>query len=232
MGPDDKQEDCPTNAAVSTEEAFALLRYAINAGINKEKVAALSEEIHKPKDVMESNRVATLYADLTEETKPVTGRTVADSTASAHKRLGKISLATALFFIGAVGHYIADSWIGDLDYTEGNELWLNLKYYIWDTLLPFFWGGLGSCIYLLKTVEDAARAHLYEHHQLTGWLTRILAGSLLAGIILILFAPIVFDSETLPMTPAAIAFLVGFGVKAFYSILERVIETLATRFQP
>ena len=191
MDADDKQEHSSTCTAVTTEEAFALLRYAINTSVSKDKVVALSEEIHKPPDVMESTRVATLYVDLAEETKPVTGRTVADSTASAYKRLGKISLVTTLFFIGAVGHYITDLWIGALNCTEGNGLWLDLKCYIWDTLVPFFWGGLGSCIYLMKTVEDAARAHLYEHHQLTGWLTRILAGSMLAGIILILFAPIV-----------------------------------------
>ena len=219
-------------AAVSAEEVFALLRYAINKGVGKEKIAALSEEIHKPNGVMDVSRVATLYADLTADTKPVTGRTVADSTASAYKRVGKISLVATLFFIFAIGHYIADTWLGDLEYPDEIPLWFKLKDYVWDTLMPFFWGGLGSCIYLMKTVEGAARAHLYEYHQLTGWVTRILTGSMLAAIVIIIFAPIIFSSETPLITPAAMAFLVGFGVKAVYGTFERIIETLTIKLQP
>ena len=217
-------------AAVSDEEVFALLKYASNVGISKEKAAALCTEIHKCDNERDSCRVLELYADLVQDTKPVTGRTVVDSTDTAYKRLWKISLVTTIFFILAVGNYIADSWLADLVEPEEIPLWLNLKRYVWDYLTPFFWGGLGSCIYLMKTIEDAARAHLYEQHQLKGWGTRILIGSMLAAIVMIIFHPTMFTSEVVPLTPAAIAFLIGLGVKVVYGALERMIEIIADKF--
>ena len=231
MNADEKEKNSTTYTAVSTEEVFALLKYAANAGISKEKAAALCTEIHKCDNEIDPGHVLKLYTDLVQDTKPVTGRTVVDSTDTAYKRLRIISLITAIFFILAVGNYIADSWLADPVESEEIPLWfLNLKRYVWDYLTPFLWGGLGSCIYLLKTIRDAARAYLYEQHQLKGWGTRILIGSMLAAIVMIIFHPTMFTSEVVPLTPAALAFLIGLGVKVAYGALERLIEIIADKF--
>lgn len=226
MKADEKEKNSTTYTAVSTEEVFALLKYAANAGISKEKAATLCTEIHKCDNEIDPGRVLKLYTDLVQDTKPVTGRTVVDSTDTAYKRLWKISLVTATFFILAVGNYIADSWLADPVESEEIPLWR----YVWDYLTPFLWGGLGSCIYLLKTITDAARAHLYEQHQLKGWGTRILIGSMLAAIVMIIFHPTMFTSGVVPLTPAALAFLIGLGVKVVYGAMERIIEIIADKF--
>ena len=229
---DTEKNDVETCTAVSVKEVCALLGYATNAGIGKEKVAALYEEIQKPDSDMDLTRVALLYCELTEQTKPVTGRTVTDSSASAHTRLGRISVVTGLFFTFAFGNYIAISWLGDLPDGEGISPWLELMAHTWDAMTPFFWGGLGSCVYLIKKVDDAASAHQYENHQLKGWVTRILIGGLLGSVTMIVCSPFIFSELTLPITPHVIAFVTGLSSKTVYSIFEGIVDRYARVVQP
>ena len=81
----------------------------------------------------------------------------------------------------------------------------------------------------MKSLQDSARANVYDHHELEGWGTRILIGGILAAIVMIIFDPDTFTSESVPLTPAAIAFLTGLGVRVVYGALERIIETLADK---
>lgn len=214
---------------VSTEEVFAVLDYAANKGIEREKVEALSIEIHKAD--ADPSVVAGLYADLISKTLPVSGRSLVDSREQGFRRLVGISTVTTIFFILAVGNYIVDMWVADIVEPEEGLFWLNVKRYVWDYLTPFFWGGLGACVFLMKKVQDAARENIYEHHRMQGWGTRILIGGVLAAIVLIIFDPSTFSAEALPLRPAAIAFLTGLGVKAVYGGLERLIEEIAKRFR-
>jgi hypothetical protein len=215
---------------VSTDEVYALLDFAANNGVAMEKVEVLSQAIHEVDP--NPSQVAARYADLVAETHPVTGHTLLDSRQWSVRRLVGISTATAVFFILAVGNYIVDNWVADIVQPEEGRLlfWLNVKRYAWDYLTPFFWGGLGACVFLLKKVQDAARENVYEHHLMQGWGTRVLIGGVLAAIVLIIFDPSTFTAESLPLRPAAIAFLTGLGVKAVYGGLERLIEEIAKRF--
>ncbi len=157
-----KGVDPTTKPVISNDEVFVLLEYAANHGIEDGKVLALSQEIHKPEP--DPSEIAALYAGLVSVTTPISGRTLIDSRNSGIKRLSGISMATTLFFILAIGNQIVDSWVADIVEPEEGLFWLDVKRYAWDYLSPFFWGALGSCIYLLKAVQDAARDNVYEHH--------------------------------------------------------------------
>ena len=98
---------------VSTEEVFALLEYTTSQGIAKAKVEILSQEIHKSDEELDLSRVAALYGDLVAETKPINGRRLLDSR-DAFRRLSGISTATTIFFVLAVGNYVADFWLADI----------------------------------------------------------------------------------------------------------------------
>lgn len=225
-----KAVDPTKKPVISNAEVFALLEYTASHGIEKEKVEALSREIHAPEP--DPSTVASLYADLVSMTTPISGRTLIDSRESGTKRLFGISVATTIFFILAIGNQIADSWVADIVEPEEGLFWSNVlkvKTYAWDYLAPFFWGALGSCIYLLKAVQDAARENVYEHHWMQGWGTRVLIGGILAAIVLIIFDPSTLTPEALPLRPAAVAFLIGLGVKAVYGALEKTIETLSDK---
>lgn len=214
---------------VSTREVFALLEYAAHKGIERDKIERLSTEIHK--DTPNASSVAALYADLAAKTTPVTGRSLVDSRDEGFHRLAGIATVTTIFFVLAVGNFIVDAWVADLLEPERGSIWLDLKRYVWDYLTPFFWGGLGACVFVLKRVQDAAQECTYEHHLMQNWLTRILIGGVLAAIVLIIFDPSTFTSQGLPLRPAAIAFLTGLGVKAVYGGLERLIDEIAKHFK-
>jgi hypothetical protein len=224
-----KAVDPTERPVVSTEEVFALLHFAANKGVEKEKVEALSREIHRTQPDL--SIVASSYADLVSKTHPVTGRTLLDSQQQGVRRLVGIATVTTIFFILAVGNYIVDNWVADIVEPEEGLFWLNVKRYAWDYLTPFFWGGLGACVFLMKKVQDAAKANVYEHHLMQGWGTRVLIGGVLAAVVLIIFDPSTFSAESLPLRPAAIAFLTGLGVKAVYGGLERLIEEIAKLFR-
>ena len=159
-------EEPTTRPVVSTDEVFALLKYSAEQGKDRDKIKALSAEIHQEK--RDLSEVAALYADLVAETVPVTGRTILDSAAPLRRMIG-ISTVTSLFFILALGNYIADSWISDLVLPEDDTLLFDLKRYVWDHLTPFLWGGLGSCVYLMKSIQDKARFNVYEGDYIRKW---------------------------------------------------------------
>ena len=62
-----------------------------------------------------------------------------------------------------------------------------------------------------------------------GWGTRVLIGGVLAAIILIIFDPSMLSANSLPLRPAAIAFLIGLGVRPVYGALEKTIDTLSEK---
>lgn len=222
-----KAVDPTKKPVISNAEVFALLEYAASHGIEEGKVMALSRAIHEPEP--DPSEIASLYTGLVSVTTPISGRTLIDSRESGIARLFGISVATTVFFILAIGNYIVDNWVSDVVELEESLLWLNVKTYVWDYLAPFFWGALGSCVFLLKAVQDAAKASVYEHHWMQGWGTRVLIGGILAAIVLIIFDPSTLTTEALPLRPAAIAFLIGLGVKPVYGALEKTIETLSDK---
>lgn len=231
--------DRTKKVVISDEEVFALLEFAANykaeEGEEKELIEnlkALSKEIHKSEP--DPSEIVSLYAGLIVVTSPVTGRTLIDSVEEGGKRLWKISVVTAAFFILAIGNSIAGNWIADIVEFDDQLYWLSVnwldvKTYVWDRLTPFFYGALGSCVFVLKAVQDAAKDRVYHHQYMEGWGTRVLIGGILAAIVLILFDPAVFSADSLPLSSAAIAFLTGLGVKPVYGALEKTIELLSDK---
>ena len=207
-------------------EALELLKYASRRGMSKGKVEALSRELHS--DDPDPSAVAALYTDLVAETKPVNGHTLAQSRGDGFRRLSMISIVTGSFFLLAIGHQIVDSWTSDLVIDESPVL-MNIKIYIWDYLTPFFWGGLGACVFLLKQMQDLAREQVYEHHYMQGWITRVLIGGILGAIVQLQFGPLFAQGSLAQLSSNTIAFLTGLGVKAVYGALERIIENIAKK---
>ena len=107
--------------------------------------------------------------------------------------------------------------------------------YVLTKLGPFFWGGLGSCIYLLKRVSDAVASFRFDLDRYPGWQTRVLLGSVLGGTVAYLFEP-AFGSENAALGiqsvgPNVLAFLTGLGTKIIYGGLEKTVEILAEKMK-
>lgn len=210
---------------VPREEMLALLRYAVDEGKGGDETAALAAALSEPASEQGAEKILAAYGNLVKVTQPVNGRSVFDSTSGGCGRMFWIATTAIVLFILATGNLMADSWAAGLA-EDDKSFWLGFKNHVWDKLTPFLWGGLGSCVFLLKTLQDRARRYQYEKHKLKGWAPRIVLGGILAAIALMFVHPASFGGDVVPLTPAALAFFVGLSVKAFYKALERVVDKI------
>jgi len=102
-------------------------------------------------------------------------------------------------------------------------------------LNPFFWGAVGSCVFLMKRLSDLAAAGSFDSRQLQGQSARIFLGAAFAGIVVNGFGlhgvPEVAGAPTqmINLTSAGVAFLCGLGVKVIYGAFERIVEAAYQR---
>jgi hypothetical protein len=102
-------------------------------------------------------------------------------------------------------------------------------------LNPFFWGAVGSCVFLMKRMSDLAAAGSFDSRRLQGHGARIFLGAAFAGIVVNGFGlhgvPEVAGaaSEMINLTSAGVAFLCGLGVKVIYGAFERFVEAAHQR---
>ncbi len=231
---------------VVPDEITALIRYASERGIDPDGaiLGNLSKALRaratgagegpafaKGEGAEAANDVVLkYYSQLTKLTYPVNGRTLLD-TERVFRNLGWIFFWTFFFLILAVGNKILYLWFEDLP--EPEEGWplhlLNVQRYVLDYLSPFFWGGLGSCVFLLKTLSDKAAERSFDHRQLQGWGTRIVLGAVLGAVVQYVYNPASFTTESFRLDASAVAFLTGVGVKVVYGAIEKTIDVLASK---
>jgi hypothetical protein len=227
----------------SANEISELLVYVANSGIvvPTETLSPLYAYIHNkglPVDGEAKNvgsspmenalSVHEAYTQLTKITSPVTGKTILHS--RQYRESVKYIKYTAIFFLlislfnEMIGMYIGDTSLPD----EG--IWsyiFNIHLYVITPLSPIFWGGLGSCIFLLKRFSDIASDRTFDADFIGGWQTRVLLGAILGGVIQYIYDPgFIVESG---MDENALAFLVGLSVKVFYGALEKLIDAVAEK---
>ena len=170
-----------------------------------------------------------LYSQLTKLTFPVNGRTLIDTEAFRLRYLSGLSAYTIIFFALALGNIILQNWLGDIVIPEEGRLrcLYNFYAYILDPLSPFIWGGLGSCVYLLKSLSDYAGDRSFDRCKLHGWHTRVWLGAILGAVMDRIFTKTGLAEEHLNLGADAIAFLTGVGVKAVYGAIDKAIDQLA-----
>lgn len=101
-------------------------------------------------------------------------------------------------------------------------------------LVPAFWGGIGSCIFLMKRISDKLFDMAYEEARVRGDGTRIFLGAMLGVVTVVLLFPNFSDRIILGkvnLAPATAAFVAGLSVKPIYAGFESLSEELARRFR-
>lgn len=134
-----------------------------------------------------------------------------------------------LFFFLAAATQILSNWYAAFEPALANDDWIfRFHQYVLVYLFPFFWGGVGACIYLAKSLGDKAAASTFDSRKLRGQGTRIFIGAIMGAVVVHLFYENVSELATgfSGIGPAGVAFLTGMGVKAIYGALEKVIESV------
>ncbi len=233
--------------AVDLSEVKALMHFVSERALDPEAkiiaplhnaVAAQALASSREGFIAANAEVLKRYSELCELTYPtlgVNGRTVRNTSAAVVHMAGLI-FVSLLFVSFAMASEIVQNFNPSLDSLNGVMTPDKLKLLkvlfdvAIDPLSPFFWGGVGSCMYLLKTLSDKMSTTTFDSQRLQsyGYLTRILTGAVLGYVI----ATLIFTQaglETQKVGPDAIGFLSGLSVKAVYGGLEALINSIYRR---
>jgi hypothetical protein len=227
---------------VDAAEVSALLTHVSNKGIDvtNEVLAPLYAHLANqiPTINVDTNNTASpveqalnihqAYASLTKLTYPVTGKTILHSR-QYRGSVRYIKYSAIFFLLIALSTEMLGMYLQSISATQNGFclLVVNMHRYVLTPLSPIFWGGLGSCIFLLKRFSDIAADRTFDTDFIGGWQTRVLLGAILGGVIQYIYDPgFIVQSG---MDENALAFLVGLSVKVFYGALEKLIDAIAEK---
>jgi hypothetical protein len=222
--------------SVDVAEIKALIAYVSGNGLDpdgavlKPVLEALCEYEEAPRSSENATSLLMAYSRLSKATVPVTGRSLL-KTPEVHRFLRPIMGWALFFFLFAAANEAFEQWALDALHPEGGFwYWVAaIQTYCLDLLVPFVWGGLGSCIYLLKLLNDKAHERSFDDRLLKGWGSRIWLGAVLGAIVLYIYDPSKFTGEDIALDAKAVAFLTGVGVKVVYGAIEKTVATLAAK---
>jgi hypothetical protein len=236
-------EDCPClDKILIVDEITALVHYASERGLDPEGkllvplTDALSIYTRKntpvPEKCNSARTVLQFYTKLAKLTYPVNGHTLIE-TQSIRYYLSWPIIYAILFLALALGNEILKGWFLKIGAPE-EELYrslFNIQHYVLEPLSPFFWGGLGACVYLLKRLTDFAADMSFDSKQLQGWQTRIWLGAILGAVAFQYIYPesAKLSADDMKFSAKPVAFLTGVGVRVIYGALEKLIDFLAVK---
>ena len=179
---------------------------------------------------------------------PVTAATL-EATANRHGSFGGFFLgrsaalrftrtlwiSTGFFGLFAVGvewaHYIfGPTPAGIIIGTDGSrDHWYTLLQLL-EVLVPFAYGGLGSCVYLLRSAHIHIADRSFDVRREPEYYNRILLG-LIGGGAVVLFVDSVTDEsgDVIELSTAALGFLAGYSTDFLFQTIERVIAAVLPR---
>lgn len=169
--------------------------------------------------------IVNAYTKLCEITYPVTGASIIASRNAKHVPLMVIvGVILSLCLIGQLSVSLAASsspeqlfrWVWECSYYFGM--------YLYPVIAGLLWGGLGSCVYLLKRVNDLAQSREFDPDLYKGVWVRMVLGGTLGWVVVN-----IFDLESADLggiTIPAVAFITGLSVKVVYGALEKLVVTI------
>ncbi|OBP16285.1 hypothetical protein A5320_02425 [Rheinheimera sp. SA_1] len=174
-------------------------------------------------------KIVTAYTKLCSITLPVTGASIIHSKNPNIRWLYFWNLFFLVICLSSL--VIANLHIYSTTAAECH-CWINLSDYsihYYPVLSGLLWGGLGSCVYLLKKVNDISQSREFDPDVFTGIFSRIMLGATLGWVVVN-----IFDMDTLDVdgvSVPAVAFLTGLSVKVVYGFLEKVVGELEQKFK-
>lgn len=177
------------------------------------------------------------YADLSTITfalKGVNGHTVLETRRATQgffqisniPRIRPVIIGFTLFFI-VILIEVLKPWIAESN--QSTHFLLKPTYIF---LTGATWGGIGSCLFLMKRISDKIFTEAFSHDKVHGDIARIFLGAMLGVCVVLLFFTDDKDIKTFSefnIGPAIAAFIAGLGIKPVYAAFETLSEELAAR---
>jgi hypothetical protein len=94
-------------------------------------------------------------------------------------------------------------------------------------LVPFTYGAIGSCVYLLKCIQFFIHTRQFDPLRKTEYYNRMILGAVSGGMIVILVHQISVDDEgVVQLSAAALGFLAGYNTDLLFAAIERISNAL------
>jgi hypothetical protein len=96
-----------------------------------------------------------------------------------------------------------------------------------ELLTPWAYGGLGSCIYLLRSAHSYIWQRTFDIRRKPEYLNRILLGTMAGGAIILFVNNIAGEDGTaIQLSSAALGFLSGYSTDFLFNTIERIIAAI------
>jgi hypothetical protein len=94
-------------------------------------------------------------------------------------------------------------------------------------LIPFAYGGLGSCVYLLRSAHTYIHERTFDIRRTPEYFNRIVLGTISGGAIILFVSEIATDDGgVVQLSSAALGFLAGYSTDFLFNTIERVIGAI------
>lgn len=96
-----------------------------------------------------------------------------------------------------------------------------------EQLIPFAYGGLGACIYLLRSAHVFIYERTFDVRRKPEYFSRIILGVVGGGAVVLFVAQVTADDgSVIQLSSAALGFLAGYSTDFLFNTIERVIAAL------
>ena len=96
-----------------------------------------------------------------------------------------------------------------------------------ELLTPWLYGGLGACVYLLRSAHTYIYLRTFDVRRKPEYTNRIMLGAIAGGAIIMFTNNIAGEDGTVvQLSSAALGFLAGYNTDLLFSAMERVINAL------
>jgi hypothetical protein len=142
-------------------------------------------------------------------------------------RLWKLTafFGVLIFLYSMLGYRV--SYFSDADIADNAHLvWIRLQHYA-NFLVPFTYGALGSCAYLLRVIETKLKTREFDPARIPQHWNRLVLGTLSGGMVVMFIhqTPGV-ETSTVLVSEGALGFLAGYSIEFLFQTLDRLITAL------
>jgi len=233
---------------VSLREVIALIHYVAERGMDPDAkvIAPLHDAIanYKRAETVEdriswTSKILAGYSQLCQITyskHAINGRTLRDSALSTWY-MKSVILWGLMFVLCALSVHFLEYRSQDFVTESDLESWQMVLVFLSKSdsvrIAPLFYGGLGACIYLLRSLSKKAADGTFDARRLQGVGARVFLGAIFGFVVVnLLFRAPESGSQILAtlgladLQQNAVAFFCGLGVKAIYGVFQRTVDLI------
>lgn len=113
--------------------------------------------------------------------------------------------------------------------TEAHLFWVRMQNYL-SFLVPFTYGALGTCAYLLRVVEQRLRSRDFDVGRIPEHWNRFVLGTLSGGMVVLFVNQLPgAENTTVKISEGALGFLAGYSIEFLFQLLDRILAAFSPK---